>query len=57
MKAVKTLIWRPMEAKRTAINPDETSEWFDGLSYAGVSPREFVFNVDQPGCSGHSDSE
>jgi hypothetical protein len=47
-----------MEAERVAVSPDETYEWFDGFnSVVGGSPREFVFNVDELGCSGHSDSE
>jgi hypothetical protein len=57
MDSVKTIIGRPMEAERVAVNPDEISAWFDRLrSIVDGIPREFVFNMDETGCSDSTDS-
>jgi hypothetical protein len=57
MASGKTIIVCPMEAERVAGNPDETFAWFNRLSFVvdGI-PREFVFNMDEIGCSDHTDS-
>jgi hypothetical protein len=46
-----------MEAERMAVNRDETSAWFEHLiSMVDCVPPEFLFNMDETGCSDHSDS-
>jgi hypothetical protein len=57
MESVKTIVGQSMEAERVAVNPDEISAWFERLSSMvhGVL-REFLFNMDEAGCSDHSDS-
>jgi hypothetical protein len=57
MELVKTIIVQPMEVKRVAVDPDEISAWLEGFKYIVDSfPREFLFNMDEIGCSDHSDS-
>jgi hypothetical protein len=48
---------KTMETQRAVVTPDEIREWFDRLSSVvdGI-PRQFVFNMDEAGCSDHSDS-
>jgi hypothetical protein len=57
MDSVKAIVGRPMEVERVAVSPDQISEWFDRLSSIvdGI-PREFVFNMDETGCSDSTDS-
>jgi hypothetical protein len=57
MDSIKTVIGIPMEAERVAVDPGEILAWFDRLRNVvdGV-PREFVFNMDETGCSDQSDS-
>jgi hypothetical protein len=57
MDSVKTIVGRPMEAERVAVNPDEISAWFDRLrTIVDGIPRGFVFNMDETGCSDYTDS-
>jgi hypothetical protein len=46
-----------MEAEPVVVSADQISEWFDRLSSIvdGI-PREFVFNMDETGCSDYTDS-
>jgi hypothetical protein len=57
MPTVKSVIGVPTESERVAVQPEHIEAWFERLeqSVAGV-PREFVFNVDETGCSEYSDS-
>jgi hypothetical protein len=46
-----------MEAERVAMNLDEISAWFERLSsMVDGAPRKSLFNMDETGCSDHSDS-
>jgi hypothetical protein len=55
MESVKTIIGQPMEAERAAADPDEIHAWFESLnSMVDGVPREFFFNMDETGCSDHS---
>ena len=57
MDSVKTITGYPMEAERVAVNPDDISAWFNRLgSIVEGIPREFVFNMDETGCSDDSDA-
>jgi hypothetical protein len=61
MSSVKTVTGCPMEAERAAVNPEEISAWFNRFSSIvdGTPlplPREFVFNMDETGCSDHDDN-
>jgi hypothetical protein len=58
LDTVKAIIDTPMEADRTAVNPEERQAWFERLAaeVAGVS-RGFVLNVDEIGSSDHTDRQ
>jgi hypothetical protein len=49
---VKSLLGIPTDAERVAVDPAALAEWYADLGrrIAGV-PRQFVFNVDEAGCS------
>lgn len=57
LDAIKSVLGIPMERERVAVDPAEIEAWFRNLAaeVAGV-PRDFVFNVDESGCSDHTDS-
>jgi hypothetical protein len=45
-----------MEAERVAIDPAETQVWFEELAAEVADvPRDFLFNVDETGCSDRTD--
>jgi hypothetical protein len=56
MPAVKTVIGEPMERERVDVNPEDIEIWFNELEQAIADvPREFIFNVDETGCSEYAD--
>jgi hypothetical protein len=57
MPTVKSVIGIPTKSERVAVAPEQIEAWFDELEakVQGI-PREFVFNVDETGCSEQSDS-
>jgi hypothetical protein len=57
MESVKTIIGQPVGDERVIVDPDEIFAWFEPLIFmANGVPREFSFNMDEAGCSDHSDS-
>jgi hypothetical protein len=54
---VKMIISQPMKAERVAVDLDEILASFERLnSMVDNVSREFLFNMDETGCSDHSDS-
>jgi hypothetical protein len=56
IESVKPLLGIPTEAERVAVDPAALAEWYADLGrrIAGM-PRQFVFNVDEAGCSDFGD--
>jgi hypothetical protein len=57
MPSVKSAIGIPTEAERVSVDPTAIDQWYAELErrVTGI-PRQFVFNVDETGCSDRSDS-
>jgi hypothetical protein len=56
MPSVRSVLGVPMESERVAVDPAVLDEWFRDLAQRveGV-PRQFIFNVDETGCSDYAD--